>query len=50
LLLSAGYGGWQFMRLVGHADLIEEHHCPFASLARREHVAEVHRQHHVLDQ
>jgi hypothetical protein len=49
LLLPAGYGGWQFMRLVGHADLIEEYHRPFASLARREHIAEVHRQHHVLD-
>jgi hypothetical protein len=23
LLLPAGYGGWQFMRLVSHADLIK---------------------------
>lgn len=50
LLLPAGYGGWQFMRLVSHTDLIEQHHRPFTSLARREHIAEVHRQHNVLDQ
>ena len=49
LLLAAGERGGQLVRLVGHLDLLEQVQRALGPLGGREHVAEVHRQHDVLD-